>query len=810
MNLYSIFTRKKTMQKTFSVKIKWRFPMYFTLRKISFYRFYGALMVQVLFCSMPWILNAQTDLTFKKTLVSDKEMRPLSIEAVSTGGFIVGGLEKGANDVEWSGFMLKLTEQGETEWKRAVTSDSSGGFQQVIPTKDGGFVGVNNYLTQRDANGNFTANALTWCKTNASGAVQWAKTINEGTKIQGIPAIDLEIADDGSIFTVGAFGWGANSRTVINKISAQGNQIYNPSNFYIDSDYDVSDMIIAPNKELVVVGSTNTKARNDFYIGAVVHVSEATGALIPKPAKIYLGNGVDINFKKVFSTSDGGLLVVGVALPDKHLLVKLDRSGNVEWSKIYALNLVDYTPKEVIKTKDNSLILMGYSKNKTVLFKLDLSGNILWSRTTNAQILSIGLLAESSKGNILAVGSGYSFQNPGKTDFYLTLFDKNGFANNCTLADANILVEKGGVTAQNINSDFFTYFKSSFRDNLIESNVKTLQTNLLCKCLTVGYLDTAFCGGNSIKVVNKTYDNDAKDTFLLSNGFGCDSILFLKVTKSLPAFRTIDTTICKGDTYKFGSRQLMESGTYPLNLKTKTGCDSIVTLNLIVRDTATQFIDLKICDGDTYSFFSKNLTQSGVYTGKAKLPSGCDSTVVLTLTVSPKPVQQENKEQILTIIAGDTLQLSPCVKGRKFDWSPQNNISCTTCDTPSVFPTENVLIKAKIVLETGCLGECAYQITVNPKIINPKPFDVPNAFSPNGDKNNDVFQVVCSKIKIVSLDIYNRWGNLVHRQLGENAAWDGTSKGQAMGSDVFIYVLRYINLESQKEEVTYGDINLIR
>jgi gliding motility-associated-like protein len=60
------------------------------------------------------------------------------------------------------------------------------------------------------------------------------------------------------------------------------------------------------------------------------------------------------------------------------------------------------------------------------------------------------------------------------------------------------------------------------------------------------------------------------------------------------------------------------------------------------------------------------------------------------------------------------------------------------------------------------------------------------------------------------LDIYNRWGNLIHRQLGENAAWDGTSKGQALANDVFIYVLRYINIESQKEEVTYGDVNLIR
>jgi hypothetical protein len=143
---------------------------------------------------------AQTDPTFKKALISDKEMMPISLESVPSGGFIVGGMERGANEKEWTGFMLKLTENGETEWKRSITSDSSGNFQQVKPTKDGGFMGVNNYLRDRNTTtGNFTTSALTWCKTNAAGTIQWAKTIREGT-LQNQPAVDLEIGDDGSIW----------------------------------------------------------------------------------------------------------------------------------------------------------------------------------------------------------------------------------------------------------------------------------------------------------------------------------------------------------------------------------------------------------------------------------------------------------------------------------------------------------------------------------------------------------------------------------------------------------------------------------
>ncbi len=757
-------------------------------------------------------LNAQPDPTFKKTLISVKEMIPLSIEAAPNGGFIVGGIERTTNAREGVGFIVKLTEQGDPEWTRTITSDSAGSFQQVKPTKDGGFIGVNNYLTDRAANGSFTANALTWCKTDASGTVQWAKTIREGTKNQGIPAIDMEVGEDGAIYTVGAFGWGAISRTVINKINPQGNQTIKPSNFYIDNDFEINDLMIAPNKDLVVVGSTNSSNISRLYRGALVRVMEEAGALITKPTKVYISNNFDINFKKSFNTADGGLLVVGIAVPDKHLLVKLDKLGNVEWGKVCATGLINYTPKEILKTSDNSIILMGYTADKTILMKVDISGNLLWSRNINAQGLSISLLAETPTGNFMAVGNGYRFQNPTLPglDFYITLIDKNGYPNNCTYANANISIENHTIIAQPMNSNYFTHPISSYRDNTIESGLKPIQSNLLCKCLTVKYLDTAVCNGNTIKIANKSYNNSAKDTFLTKNAYGCDSVLFVKVTLAFPISRKIDTTICKGDSYTYGVQQLTQSGTYPLALKTKAGCDSMITLNLTVKDTTTKYVTAKICEGDTYTLFNKKLTKSGVYADKIKLSSGCDSTVVLSLFVTPKAISPDIREQLVTITEGDTLPLNPCVKGIRYDWTPVQNLSCSTCDTPTVFSKGNILIKAKITLETGCLSECTYQINVVPKIDKPKPFDVPTAFSPNGDGINDVFQVRCTKIKMLSLEIYNRWGALMLQQLGENAEWDGRYKGQLMVNDVFAYIIRYINLETQKEEVTYGDVTLMR
>ena len=51
---------------------------------------------------------------------------------------------------------------------------------------------------------------------------------------------------------------------------------------------------------------------------------------------------------------------------------------------------------------------------------------------------------------------------------------------------------------------------------------------------------------------------------------------------------------------------------------------------------------------------------------------------------------------------------------------------------------------------------------------------VPNAFTPNGDGNNDLFQIYGEDIKTVSMKVFNRWGELVYSTTNSLAGWDGT------------------------------------
>jgi len=64
----------------------------------------------------------------------------------------------------------------------------------------------------------------------------------------------------------------------------------------------------------------------------------------------------------------------------------------------------------------------------------------------------------------------------------------------------------------------------------------------------------------------------------------------------------------------------------------------------------------------------------------------------------------------------------------------------------------------------------------------------PNVFTPNGDGDNDVFEVRSNDNNVVSLKIYTRAGVLVFSIEAKLCLWDGRSQsGQQMATGVYYY-----------------------
>ena len=93
-----------------------------------------------------------------------------------------------------------------------------------------------------------------------------------------------------------------------------------------------------------------------------------------------------------------------------------------------------------------------------------------------------------------------------------------------------------------------------------------------------------------------------------------------------------------------------------------------------------------------------------------------------------------------------------------------------------------------------------------------KPYAIyaPNAFSPDGDGLNDVFNVSGQGIIDFQMEIYNRWGQMVFKSFNINQKWDGTFRGKDLPTGTYVYKIKIITYGDNQKSVKSGTISLVR
>ena len=165
-----------------------------------------------------------------------------------------------------------------------------------------------------------------------------------------------------------------------------------------------------------------------------------------------------------------------------------------------------------------------------------------------------------------------------------------------------------------------------------------------------------FCEGGSYELNNKIYSLPGTyyDT-LVSAVTGCDSIITLVLTRNAASVTPMSATICAGDVYQFGNKELTAAGIYRDTVYAEgTHCMEIIELTLTVNQPVSTTLIANICAGETYDFFGQQLTQTGSYSHTLTSIAGCDSTIYLTLNVSTLTIQNVAK----SICEGDSYQFA--------------------------------------------------------------------------------------------------------------------------------------------------------
>ena len=85
---------------------------------------------------------------------------------------------------------------------------------------------------------------------------------------------------------------------------------------------------------------------------------------------------------------------------------------------------------------------------------------------------------------------------------------------------------------------------------------------------------------------------------------------------------------------------------------------------------------------------------------------------------------------------------------------------------------------------------------------------IPDAFTPNGDGNNDVFIPKVKYLKTMQMTIFNRWGEIVFHT-DSFTAWDGTFKGNPANVDSYAYAITATDIWGE-ETTKRGTVTLLK
>ena len=118
----------------------------------------------------------------------------------------------------------------------------------------------------------------------------------------------------------------------------------------------------------------------------------------------------------------------------------------------------------------------------------------------------------------------------------------------------------------------------------------------------------------------------------LINSQGCDSIVKLIVISTYDII--IKKEICEGESYLFNGVEYNTTIIHTDTLTSVFGSDSIVTLDLTVHPLQQITIDTTICSTKNYDFYGTILTNTGTfYHTITAVGDGCDTVVTLNLVV---------------------------------------------------------------------------------------------------------------------------------------------------------------------------------
>lgn len=134
------------------------------------------------------------------------------------------------------------------------------------------------------------------------------------------------------------------------------------------------------------------------------------------------------------------------------------------------------------------------------------------------------------------------------------------------------------------------------------------------------------CEGNNYE----GYSTSGIFTDVFTTANGCDSTRILKLSVLQKKTSMQSITICEGELYEGYSK----SGTYTDVFTATNGCDSTRILYLEIYNNSETKEKITICKGSVYNFNGVNIFSEGIYTDTLNNIHGCDSILTIEVIIA--------------------------------------------------------------------------------------------------------------------------------------------------------------------------------
>lgn len=166
--------------------------------------------------------------------------------------------------------------------------------------------------------------------------------------------------------------------------------------------------------------------------------------------------------------------------------------------------------------------------------------------------------------------------------------------------------------------------------------------------------------------------------------------------------------------------------------------------------------------------------------------NGCSNYKEQIVTINPTPAINAGPDKV--VLEGGVVQLTPALTiggpPITFLWTPSTGLSDPTNPFTNSSPPDDITYTLTVRSDQGCMASDQVFVKVLKAPV------IPNIFSPNGDGVHDKWEIAyLGTYPGCTVDIYNRYGQVIFHSVGYGTPWDGTVHGVPVPVGTYYYIV---------------------